>query len=139
MHAERDPAALKCSVYFMFPSLLQKNELSSRKRNHESAGFGVVQTSTCSGVIFSRPWNIQYHDWVSRSSGQISSCFSSWPNSLSRKIKMFPGKPQCILAQSDDLCSSSCFTPQTGQPGRLKIALRELTVVALEVASFYAF
>lgn len=52
---------------------------------------------------------------------------------------MFPGKLKCILAQSDLLCSSSCFTPQAGQPGRLKIALRELIVVALEVASSYAF
>lgn len=56
---------------------------------------------------------------------------------------MFPGKPECILAQSgllwSQLCSSSCFTPQTGQPGRLKIALRELTIVALEVVSFYVF
>lgn len=25
-----------------------------------------------------------------------------------------------------------CFTPQTGQPGRLKTALRDLTLVALE-------
>lgn len=56
---------------------------------------------------------------------------------------MFPGKPECILAQSDLIwsqgCSSSCFTPQTGQPGRLRIALRELTIVASEGASLYVF
>lgn len=112
------------SLLCFLTSLLQKDQLSSSKRNHDSAGSGVVQTSTCSGVIFSKPWNSQYPDWVSRSSGQIASCFSSWPNSF-RKIKMFPGKPECILAQSDllwsRLCSSNCFTPLTGQPGRLRI------------------
>lgn len=56
---------------------------------------------------------------------------------------MFPGKSECILAQSDlvwsQLCSSCCFTPQTGQPEGLKIALRELTIVALEVQVFLHF
>lgn len=75
------------SLLCFLTSILQKDQLSSSKRNHEPVGSGVVQTSTCSGVIFSRPWNIQYPHWVSRSSGQIASCFSSWPNSLSQENK----------------------------------------------------
>ena len=89
LHAERDPAALTHAVTVMFPYFplanhRQKDELSSNMRNHESAVFGTVQPSTCSGVTLSRPWDIQELDWMSRSSGQIASYFSCWPNSSSQ-------------------------------------------------------